>query len=212
MQNPAVQLKNAFGTGSSAFFKNLYNTMADNNISALQYTATFQSVQMTQTTSIDALGRSVTTTQMSMQEYQVYIAAKIDDIPFHATRPFDEQAINISDAGWLKMKNDPEHENFVLEAIRASRQLIDDLFNQGSVGNFSVLNFDDTKNVDSHTFSKQFGGSLESARSIFEYESWNAFWISRAERAEQLEQSQEAAERTDALLEMLAENNKLPTV
>lgn len=242
MQNPTVQLKNALGSGSSsALFKNLVNTMADNNISALSYSATFQKVSMQQT--IAPNGRSVT--QMTMTEYQVYIAAKIDDIPFNATRPFDEQAINISDAGWLKMKNDPAHEQFVLNAIERSRQLIDDLFNQGSVGNYSVLSFDDTQDYVSNMFSKMFGGSLETARDIFEIESQNAFWISRAERAEEyaqqlkvyrqqqiqmqiasmqigMLQSMEEASKdsvlvapsggSDALLEMLAQNNKLPTV
>lgn len=246
MQNPTVQLKNALGSNSaSSLLRNLHNVMLDNNIGALSYTATFQTVSMKQTTSLDALGRSITTTQMSMREYQVYIAAKIDDIPFHATRPFDEQAIKISDAGWLKMKSDPLHEQFVLAAIERSRQLIDDLFNRGGVGNYSVLSFDDTKNVGSHSFSKMFGGSLDAARSIFEYESTEAFWISRAERAEEsaqqlkvqyqkrvqmqvlgsqldLLQSMEAASKdsvlvapkggSDALLEMLAQNNKLPTV
>lgn len=242
MQNPTVQLKNALGSGSSsALFKNLVNTMADNNISALSYSATFQKVSMQQT--IAPNGRSIT--QMTMTEYQVYIAAKIDDIPFNATRPFDEQAINISDAGWLKMKTDPAHEQFVLNAIERSRQLIDDLFNQGSVGNYSVLSFDDTQDYVSNMFSKMFGGSLETARDIFEIESQNAFWISRAERAEEyaqqlkvyrqqqiqmqiasmqigMLQSMEEASKdsvlvapsggSDALLEMLAQNNKLPTV
>lgn len=210
MQNPTVQLKNALGAGSgSALFKNLVNTMADNNISALSYSATFQTVSMKQATTLD--GRSIT--QMSMTEYKVYIGAKIDDIPFNATRPFDEQAINISDAGWLKMKNDPAHEQFVLDAIERSRQLIDDLFNQGSVGNYSVLSFDDTRDYTSHMFSKMFGGSLESARDTFEFESWNAFWISRAERAEQAKAAEQAESAVkSSLLDMLAENNKLPTV
>ena len=240
MQNPTVQLKNMLGTNSSSLMRNLYNTMADNNISAMSYQATFQTVSMRQTT---IGGRSVT--EMSMTEYQVYIAAKIDDIPFNATRPFDEQAINISDAGWLKMKEDPSHEQFVLDAIERSRQMIDDLFNRGSVGNYSVLSFDETENVVSNMFSKMFGGSTETARDIFEQESQNAFWISRAERAEEyaqqikvyrqqqiqmkiaslelgMLQSMEDASKdsllvqpsggSDALLEMLNANNKLPTV
>ena len=246
MQNPTVQLKNAFGAGNSAaLFRNLYSTMANNNIGALSYNATFQTVSMRQTTSIDALGREITTTEMSMQEYQVYISAKIDDIPFHSTRPFDEQAINISEAGWQKMKDDPAHENFILEAIRASRQMVDEFFNQGSVGNYSVLSFDETQQYGSNFFSKMLGDSLEMARAIFENESQNAFWIGRAARAEEsmqqlkiyrqtqvqmqivnaqldLLQSMEKSSKdsvlvppstgTDALLEMLAQNNKLPTV
>ena len=143
------------------------------------------------------------------------------------------------------MKDDPAHEQFVLDAIARSRQLIDDLFNQGSVGNYSVLSFDDTQDYVSNMFSKMFGGSLENARDIFEIESQNAFWISRAERAEEyaqqakiyqqkrvqmqiaslqigMLQSMEEASKddllvkpsggSDALLEMLANNNKLPTV
>ncbi|MBQ9480198.1 MAG: hypothetical protein IJU71_11685 [Selenomonadaceae bacterium] len=204
MQNPTVQLKNALGAGtSSTMLQNLYSTMADNNISAMSYKATFKSVQMQQT----AFG-----TSMSMTEYQVYISAKIDDIPFGATRPFDEQAIKISDAGWLKMKNDPAHEQFVLNAIARSRQMIDEMFNRGGVGNYSILSFDDTQNVGSNMFSKMFGGSLESARSTFEYESWNAFWISRAQRAEQAAAIEDAQDNLDALLEMLDADNKLPTV
>ena len=241
MQNPTVQLKNALGSNaSSAMLRNLYNTMADNNISEMSYKATFQSVSMRQT---NIGGRSVTS--MSMTEYQVYISAKLDDMPFGATSPFDEQAINISDAGWLKMKNDPEHEQFVLDAIERSRQMIDEMFNQGGAGNYSVLSFDDTQNVVSNMFSKMFGGSLESARNLFELESQNAFWVGRAQRAEEyaqqvkvyqeqrvqmqiaslqlgvLESMEEASKGSllvppsggsDALLEMLAQNNKLPTV
>ena len=63
MQNPTVQLKNALGSGaSSALFKNLVNTMADNNISALSYSATFKSVSMQQTATRD--GQAIT--QMTM--------------------------------------------------------------------------------------------------------------------------------------------------
>ena len=136
-------------------------------------------------------------------------------------------------------------ESIVLDAIERSRQMIDDLFNRGSVGNYSVLSFDETENVVSNMFSKMFGGSTETARDIFEQESQNAFWISRAERAEEyaqqikvyrqqqiqmkiaslelgMLQSMEDASKdsllvqpsggSDALLEMLNANNKLPTV
>lgn len=56
----------------------------------------------------------IDTSEMSMDEYKEYITDILGKIPFHASRPYDEEAIYISEAGWEQMKNDPEYEAWVL--------------------------------------------------------------------------------------------------
>lgn len=51
---------------------------------------------------------------MTMEEYQGFIMGLLNSIPFDASRMGDKEFIDITDAGWEQMKNDPEYEAWVL--------------------------------------------------------------------------------------------------
>ena len=51
---------------------------------------------------------------MTMAEYQSFIMGLLNSIPFDASRVGDKEFIDITDAGWEQMKNDPEYEAWVL--------------------------------------------------------------------------------------------------
>lgn len=56
--------------------------------------------------------------EMSMEEYKAYIYNEISKIPIHPSRMHDHIAVQISEAGFERMKNDPEYEQWVLEMLR----------------------------------------------------------------------------------------------
>ena len=127
-----------------------------------------------------------TTTEMTMAEYQEYIWGKIDSFPFHLTRPYDEQAIKISEKCWNRMKDDSEYEEKMMNIIKDGRQYPDPFFGMGSCGAYEVLDFDGGEGCLSHTFSKNFGGSELGASNQFDKESEGAFWSNRRKRMKEL--------------------------
>ena len=134
-----------------------------------------------------------TSAEMTMTEYQEYIWGKIDSFPFHLTRPYDEQAIKISEKCWNRMKDDSEYEEKMMNIIKDGRQYPDPFFGMGSCGAYEVLDFDGGEGCLSHTFSKNFGGSKPSASNQFDKESEGAFWSNR--RKQTKERYKESEER-----------------
>ncbi len=61
---------------------------------------------------------AVSTKDMTMEEYKQYIHDKISQIPMHPSRMQESISINISEAGFEAMKNDPEYEAWVLNDLR----------------------------------------------------------------------------------------------
>ncbi len=127
-----------------------------------------------------------TTTEMTMTEYQEYIWEKIDSFPFHPTRPYDEETIKISEKCWVRMKDDPEYEEKMMNIIKDGRQERDPFFGMGSVGAYCVMEFDGGEGCLSHMFSKNFGGSRLGASNQFDTESEGGFWSSRRKRMKEL--------------------------
>ena len=127
-----------------------------------------------------------TTTEMTMTEYQEYIWGKIDSFPFSPTRPYDEEAIKISEKCWNRMKDDPDYEEKMMNIIKDGRQYPDPFFGMGSVGTYCIMEFDGGEGCLSHTFSKNFGGSKLGASNQFDKESEGAFWSNRRKRVKEL--------------------------
>ncbi|MBP5199527.1 MAG: hypothetical protein J6Z82_02610 [Schwartzia sp.] len=164
---------------------------AQNASSGMSFAETLISVRTrVQTVSVTTTN---TSTEMTMTEYQEYIWGKIDSFPFSPTRPYDEEAIKISEKCWNRMKDDPEYEEKMMNIIKDGRQYPDPFFGMGSSGTYCIMEFDGGEGCHSHTFSKNFGGSRSSASSLFDRESEGSFWSNRHERHK--EHMKQAAQR-----------------
>ncbi len=62
--------------------------------------------------------QSVSTKDMTMEEYKKYIYDKISEIPMHSTQRLGNTSVIISDEGFEAMKNDPEYEKWVLDDLK----------------------------------------------------------------------------------------------
>ena len=156
--------------------------------STASFSATLAALQAKDETTVT---ETKSTAGMTMEEYQEYIWEKIDTFPFHPTRPFDEQAIKISEKCWDRMKDDPEYEEKMMNIIKDGRQYPDPFFGMGSSGAYWVLEFDGGEGCWSHGFSKDFGGSKAGVSSRFDAESEGGFWSSRRKRREQQKQAEQ---------------------
>ena len=56
--------------------------------------------------------------EMTMEEYKRYISQQIRQIPIHPSRRQENISVVISEEGYAAMKNDPEYEAWVLDALR----------------------------------------------------------------------------------------------
>ena len=61
---------------------------------------------------------TVSTKDMTMEEYKNYISDQISSFPIHPSQANESYSINISDAGFEAMKNDPEYEAWVLNDLK----------------------------------------------------------------------------------------------
>ena len=81
------------------------------------------------------------TADMELDEYKAYIAEKIKKLNFDSSRFADDEVIQISDAGWQKMKSDSDYEQWVLSKITTSRQSKNQLAAMGFGGSYYILSF-----------------------------------------------------------------------
>ncbi len=142
---------------------------------------------VTKTTTVVTRTVTVSTAAMTMEEYKEYLAEKLDAIPWHPSRFHDEEAITISDAGWQRLKNDPEYEKEVLDGIAADRAFYSPLFGLCPGGSYCTRYIGVTREeYQGWSWSKQYGfGSAEASRSAFEEKAKNSFWKSRERRRAQ---------------------------
>lgn len=59
------------------------------------------------------------TADMTLEKYKAYIQDKIAKFPIHPSQGKTSFSVNISDAAYEAMKNDPEYEQWVLDVVRA---------------------------------------------------------------------------------------------
>ena len=170
--------------------------------STASFSATLAALQAKDETTVT---ETKSTAGMTMEEYQEYIWEKIDTFPFHPTRPFDEQAIKISEKCWERMKNDSEYEDKMMNIIKDGRQCPDPFFGMGSVGAYEVLDFDGGEGCCSHTWSKNFGGSKTGARKLFETESKDDYAAIRAKKKKLQAEAEEKYYAEKRMLEKMSE-------
>lgn len=81
---------------------------------------------------------------MSMTEYKLYLYDRISSLPVHPWNMQVFAAVNISEAGFAAMKNDPEYEKWVLDCLRTNFQAYDP-WGAGSGKRYVVFYFGATK-------------------------------------------------------------------
>lgn len=140
---------------------------------------------------------AVSTQDMTMEEYKQYIYDKISSLPMNPSRMQDNISINISEAGFEAMKNDPEYEKWVLDHLEKD---------------FMVYN-PWTSLCGGHYCVKYIGASPEEYRgeswyagyrdgkgaSLYDEKSKDSFWERRIEREKRLKEQYEELQEKKAL-------------
>lgn len=134
---------------------------------------------------------AVSTKDMTMEEYKQYIHDKISQIPMHPTRMSESISINISEAGFEVMKNDPEYEAWVLNDLRTGWAQ-PDRWAGVCGGAYSTIYYGATKE-ECHAEMWSAGYQNGSGKSLFDSKAKDSFWERRVERKKQMA----AAARTE---------------
>lgn len=132
------------------------------------------------------------TEKMTMEEYKQYIHDKISRIPLNPSQSGWQWNIEITEAGFEAMKNDPEYEARVLKAIRANFSFTDHYHST----NYSVLHFGA---ADEESYGQSFGGG-----SPF-MEKEEGFWDRRAKRREKLQEQYQEMLDQKAIAEQMGQ-------
>lgn len=74
------------------------------------------------------------TAAMTMDEYQAYIYALIDQIPYDSSRPNDTSVVSISDKGWEQMRKDPKYEAWIIGYLVEDRSVRNPFYSWGDDG------------------------------------------------------------------------------
>lgn len=132
------------------------------------------------------------TENMAMDQYQAYIYALIDKIPYDYTRQNDTTFVSISDRGWEQMRKDPKYEAWIIGYLVEDRSIRNPFYGWGNnVG--SVISEHFGASIDEHHgqgFSKAVFKD-DSSDNDDEEEDW---WIKRHKRMKKL--LKEQVERT----------------
>ena len=139
------------------------------------------------TTNVSETGKTgaVSTKDMTMEEYKQYIHDKISQIPMHPTRMSESISINISEAGFEAMKNDPEYEAWVLNDLRTGWAQ-PDRWAGVCGGAYSTIYYGATKE-ECHAEMWSAGYQNGSGKSLFDSKAKDSFWECRVERKKQME-------------------------
>ncbi len=127
----------------------------------------------------------IDTESMSMTEYKMYIYNIISELAFDTSESRDFIAVNISEAGFEAMKNDPEYEKWVLSKVA------EDYFSFNMWGNrqsvrYGIKYFGATKD---EYRSETWCADLNDIKSDEEYKrkTKDSFWSKRLERMEKIQ-------------------------
>ncbi len=136
---------------------------------------------------------TVDTKSMSMNEYKAYITEQISEIPFDETRPNDEEFIQISDAGWEAMKEDPSYETWVLDKIRSTRSTSDGYYSLGGSGSYTMESFGASReDYRVQSWSKDLGEDYD--RLKLQQTAADMFWMSIGATEKQKEKMAKAVQ------------------
>ncbi len=137
---------------------------------------------------------AVSTKDMTMEEYKQYIQDKISQIPLHPSRMQESISINISEAGFEAMKNDPEYEAWVLNDLRTGWAQ-PDRWAGVCGGAYSTIYYGAAKE-ECRAEMWSAGYQNGSGKSLFDGKAKDSFWERRAEQKKRIEaQVKEQQER-----------------
>ena len=138
---------------------------------------------------------------MSMEAYQQMIREKISQMSLSSTRQMEAVSIQISDAAFERMKNDPDYEAWVLNDLREA-------FSQSNPwvaatgGGYSVFYIGETKEQ-CHAEGWYPGCMGNQGAAMFEDKAKGSFWEQRMENHKKyMELQQEAAARRRLMMKL----------
>ena len=117
---------------------------------------------------------------MSMDEYKQYIYDRISRLTVHASNMQDITTVDISDAGFDAMKNDPEYEKWVLDTLKTNF-MYSDPWSGIYGGKYNVFKFGATREECSMD-SWRMGDGKDSFKPLGDKE--ESFWERRAQQIE----------------------------
>jgi hypothetical protein len=122
---------------------------------------------------------TVSTKDMTLEEYKNYIHDKISSIPMDPSQAIGSISIHITDAGFEAMKNDPEYEKWVMDGLKTNFQTHDPW--SSMCKSYSVFHIGASKEECSASgwYEGYKGGK---GGSIWEDENKGSFWTKRAEQ------------------------------
>lgn len=135
---------------------------------------------------------TVSTKDMTMEEYKQYIHDKISRIPLHPSRMQESISINISEAGFEAMKNDPEYEAWVLNDLRTGWAQ-PDRWAGVCGGAYSTIYYGATKEA-CRAQMWSAGYQNGSGKSLFDSKAKDCFWERRARETKHAEYERLAEE------------------
>lgn len=142
---------------------------------------------------------TVSKEDMTMEEYKQYISDQISKFRIDPSRSGDQYSINISDAGFEAMKNDPEYENWVLDYIRRDMAVAAPGWYtaMGGPSAYCILNFGATKE---ERTGEMFSAGYMNGKGtgIFNSHADKSFWTKRSEQKKIQERTnKKAAEKKE---------------
>ena len=131
----------------------------------------------------------ISTEEMSMDEYKSYFYAMLDTVPYDATRLHDVSTINISEAGWEQMKQDPDYEAWILGYFVEDRAVRNPFFGWGGNDGMVIVEHFGASIEEHHGegFSKSVSGGKSDSEK--DEASW---WTKRHKRMKKLLKEQAA--------------------
>lgn len=124
--------------------------------------------------------QKTSTQDMTMEEYKKYIRNTISQIPLHPSQSGWVYSIEITDECYEAMKNDPEYEKYVLDAVRANFSFND----PWRCSSWTILHFGATK-------AECYGQSFSMGSNLKPKEKEKTFWELRQERKEKYKEQLE---------------------
>lgn len=132
------------------------------------------------------------TESMTMEEYQAYIYALIDKIPYDSTRPNDTSFISISDSGWEQMRNDPDYEAWIIGYLVEDRSVRNPFYGWGNNAG-SIISEHFGASIDEH-HGESFNKAAFKADTSKDDNAEEDWWMKRHKRMKKL--LKEQVERT----------------
>lgn len=146
---------------------------------------------------------TVSTKDMTMEEYKQYIHDKISQMTMNPSRMQDTISIHISEAGFEAMKNDSEYEKWVLDYLQKDFNCYNPW--TASCGGCYCVKYIGATKEEYRGESWYAGYQNGKGTSLYNEKSQDSFWERRAERKQRLEEQYEELQEKKAFAKRLAQ-------